>query len=99
MNQKTNKSIASGALAILGNIIYLALTAHSLLAAPTDGTNIPYRGKYITGYQNNSIFKHDLATPYGNIESFQNYYTLSYGVFDWLTLDGKVGLGDLSLIL
>ena len=96
MNQKTNKSIASGALAILGNIICLALTAHSLLAAPTDGTNIPYKGKYITGYQNNSIFKHDLATPYGNIESFQNYYTLSYGVFDWLTLDGKVGLGDLT---
>ncbi|MFA5085071.1 MAG: hypothetical protein WC482_01750 [Candidatus Omnitrophota bacterium] len=79
---------------VYGLAAVVLFTASSLSAAPTDGTNIPYRGKYITGYQNNSIFKHDLAHSYGNVRSIQNYYTLSYGVFDWLTLDGKIGFGN-----
>ena len=79
---------------VYGPVVVTLFTAYSLFAAPTDGTNIPYKGKYITGYQNNSIFKHDLAGSYGNVRSLQNYYTLSYGVFDWLTLDGKIGFGD-----
>jgi len=94
MSSRIEKIITRQALVISGAIICLALTASPLLAAPTDGTNIPYKGKYITGYQNNSIFKHDLANPYGSIKSFQNYYTLSYGVCDWLTLDGKIGFGN-----
>lgn len=81
---------------VYGLLVLLLFTAYPpLSAAPTDGTNIPYKGKYITGYQNNSIFKHDLAGSYGNVRSLQNYYTLSYGVFDWLTLDGKIGFGNL----
>lgn len=75
--------------------ISLLLSCWLSYAAPTDGTNIPYKGKYITGYQNNSIFKHDLSDSYGNVRSDQNYYTLSYGVFNWLTLDGKIGFGNL----
>ena len=62
---------------VYGVIVVILFTAYSLFAAPTDGTNIPYKGKYITGYQNNSIFKHDLGDSYGNVRSLQNYYTLS----------------------
>ena len=80
---------------VYGFAIFLLLVSYSLYAAPTDGTNIPYKGKYITGYQNNTILKHDLADSYGNVRSLQNYYTLSYGVFDWLALDGKIGFGNL----
>jgi len=79
---------------VYGLVAAILFAAYSLFAAPTDGTNIPYKGKYITGYQNNSIFKHSLAHHYGNVRSIQNYYTLSYGVFDWLTLDGKIGFGN-----
>ncbi|MDP3791880.1 MAG: hypothetical protein Q8R38_07550 [Candidatus Omnitrophota bacterium] len=79
---------------VYGVIILFLLCSINIHAAPTDGTNIPYKGKYITGYQNNSVFKHDLSNSYGNIKSLQNYYTLSYGVFDWLTLDGKIGFGN-----
>jgi hypothetical protein len=75
-------------------VILLVLYPIGLYAAPTDGTNIPYKGEYRTGYQNNTITKHDLANNYGNIRSSQNYYTLSYGVFNWLTLDGKIGFGN-----
>lgn len=80
---------------IYGIIVTLLLATYSLYAAPTDGTNIPYKGEYRTGYQSNAIFKHDLASNYGNVRSIQNYYTLSFGVFDWLTLDGKIGFGNL----
>lgn len=79
---------------VYGPLVLLLLSAYSLFAAPTDGTNIPYKGKYLTGYQNNIIFKHDLAGHYGNVRSDQHYYTLAYGVFDWLTLDGKIGFGN-----
>lgn len=80
---------------VYGATLLALLIPCTLHSAPTDGTNIPYKGKYVTGYQNNSIFKHDLADSYGNVRSLQNYYTLSYGVFDWLTLDGKIGFGNL----
>lgn len=79
---------------VYGITVISLLVSYSIYAAPTDGTNIPYKGKYITGYQNNSIFKHDLSDSYGNVRSLQNFYTLSYGVFDWLTLDGKIGFGN-----
>lgn len=79
---------------ILAFAVLLSLSAIKIYAAPTDGTSMPYKGKYITGYQNNTIFKHDLADSYGNVKSDQHYYTLSYGVFDWLSLDGKIGFGN-----
>lgn len=79
---------------ILAFAVLLSLFTIKTHAAPTDGTIMPYKGKYITGYQNNAIFKHDLADPYGNVKSDQHYYTLSYGVFDWLSLDGKIGFGN-----
>lgn len=79
---------------VYGIIILFLLSSLETYAAPTDGTNMPYKGKYLTGYQNNFIFRHDLAGTYGNIESNQNYYTLSYGVFNWLVLDGKIGFGN-----
>lgn len=74
--------------------ILLLLPPLRIYAAPTDGTDMPYKGKYITGYQNNAIFKHDLGDYYGNIKSIQHFYALSYGVSDWLSLDGKIGFGD-----
>ncbi len=74
--------------------ILLLLPPLRTYAAPTDGTDMPYKGKYITGYQNNAIFKHDLGDSYGNIKSIQHFYTLSYGVSDWLSLDGKIGFGN-----
>lgn len=80
---------------VYGIITVLLLTTYSLYAAPTYGTKMPYKGKYATGYQNNHIFKHDLGNSYGNIKSDQHFYDISYGVYDWLTVDGKIGFGNL----
>lgn len=77
-------------------IVFMLSVSCPLYAAPTYGTDMPYKGKYITGYQNNHIFKHDLGDSYGNVKSDQHFYELSYGVFDWLTLDGKIGFGNVK---
>jgi len=55
-------------LKVYGLIIIVLFAAHSIFAAPTDGTNIPYKGKYITGYQNNSIFKMESLTGSHSME-------------------------------
>ncbi len=81
--------------AIFGTILFFLLASYKIYAAPTYGTNMPYKGRFATGYQNNVIFKHDLSNSYGNIRSNQHFYDISYGVFDWLTVDGKIGFGNL----
>lgn len=69
--------------------------AHPAGAAPTYGTHMPKKGGTFIGYQDNLVFKHDLNDSYGNIKSEQHFLDLSYGVYDWLTVDGKAGLGNL----
>lgn len=92
--RKSDMLIAKKWIALSVIVLSLVMGADIVIAAPTDGTDIPYKNKFVTGFQNNSIFRHDLASPYGKVVSYQDYYTLSYGVFDWLTLDGKVGMGN-----
>ncbi len=63
-------------------------------AAPAYGTDMPAKGKIRAGYQANIVLKHELKEGYGKISSGQHYLDVSYGVLDWLTLDGKAGIGD-----
>lgn len=65
-----------------------------LYAAPTYGPNMPEKGKIVMGYQNNIVFKHLLDDSYGKIKSTQDFLDLSYGVYDWFSFDGKLGVGD-----
>jgi len=68
--------------------------ASRLDAAPTYGPDMPKDGKITMGYQNNIIFKHRLSDSYGKIKSTQHFLDLSYGVYDWFSFDGKLGVGD-----
>ena len=71
------------------------MVSQNALAAPTCGTETPREGAASVGYETNIIFKHDLGDSHGNIKSAQHFYILSYGVFDWLSFDGRMGAGDL----
>jgi hypothetical protein len=57
---------------------------------------MPKKGKITMGYQSNIVFKHRLDDSYGKIKSTQHFLDLSYGVFDWLSFDGKLGAGDIT---
>jgi hypothetical protein len=65
-------------------------------AAPCYGTRMPQQKKIFAGIQAYSVFKRTLEKDYGKIRSLQNFFLLSYGIFDWLSLDLKGGAGNIK---
>jgi hypothetical protein len=82
--------------AVLLLIENYAVQATILYAAPCYGTNMPAKGKLSVGAQVHSIENRKLSDDYGKVASTQYFYTMSYGVFDWFSLDGKIGVGDVT---
>ncbi len=80
---------------ILGIILALSLTS-PLSAAPCYGTKMPGQKKIFLGLQNHTILKRYLQDDYGKLRSSQYFLLLSYGLFDWLSLDLKGGVGNIK---
>lgn len=74
--------------------IFFGFITH-LYAAPCYGTNMPQRNKFSARLEYNNIFKRYLADGFGKMRSQQEFYGMSYGVFDWLSIDLKAGTGDI----
>ena len=68
--------------------------AGELCAAPSNGSRLPPKGSREMGYEYNVMFRRALDRSYGNLASQNHFYTISFGIFDWLCLDGKIGFGD-----
>ncbi|HDN85755.1 MAG: hypothetical protein DRP68_02020 [Candidatus Omnitrophota bacterium] len=64
-----------------------------VFSAPCYGTYLPKRNKFLLGIQTHAVFKRYLKDTYGKLRSLQHFLLLSYGVFDWLSLDLKGGTG------
>jgi hypothetical protein len=79
-------------------IILSFVFCHSsfVYAAPCYGTNMPNSGKWNVGAQTHIITNRELKNSYGKVSSRQYFYMMSYGVFRWLSLDGKIGVGDVT---
>jgi hypothetical protein len=79
-----------------------AVTAFLLLmptlsyAMPTDGPVLPSRGKWKIGAQANFLLEKQMKRPKGDVESEQYFSTLSYAPFDWLSLDFRLGAGNIK---
>ena len=74
--------------------LFLALSwASSLEAAPCYGTRMPAKHKFSVGLQNHTLLKRYLEDNRGKVRSLQNLLLLSYGVYDWLSIDLKGGAG------
>ena len=57
---------------------------------------MPAQGKFVIGGQTYHVAKRNLeGLDNGDIRSTQHFVLLSYGVFDWLTIDLKGGAGDI----
>jgi hypothetical protein len=54
---------------------------------------MPGEKEIFVGFQTHSIFKRYLKDNQGTLRSWQNFFLLSYGVFDWLCIDLKGGGG------
>jgi len=72
-------------------------SAGKTFAAPTNGVRMPPQGRVEAGYEYNQmssrLLRHD---TYGRIATRDHFATLSVGLFDWLTIDGKAGNGDVT---
>lgn len=83
------------------SFIFALLTVHCTLytkcyASPCYGTTMPERNKFFMGLQTHAIFKRYLENEMGKIRSTQHFLLLSYGAFDWLSIDLKVGTGNIK---
>lgn len=67
-----------------------------IYAAPTYGPKMPKQKHFFVGLQTYSVLKRPLEQDYGKIRSLQNFFLISYGVFDWFSLDLKGGAGDIK---
>ncbi len=66
-------------------------------AAPCYGTKMPEKFKFFAGAQYYNIFNRYLEhADNGKMRSQQEFVLLSFGVFDWLSIDLKGGAGDIK---
>lgn len=71
------------------------LSSGNLLAAPCYGTHMPKKKKIFTGLEYNFIFEQELNNQQGRIKNPDQFLMLSYGLFDWLSIDLKGGSGKI----
>ena len=77
-------------------VFILFLIVGSAYSAPAYGTKMPQANEYFTGIQTHLLFDRSLEAEYGKLRSTQEFLQVSYGLFDWLTIDLKIGVGNLK---
>lgn len=84
--------------ALITFLTVASVLAHleDLSAAPSNGTRLPPSRQVELGYEYNYMFKRPLDRSFGDLSTQDHFYTVSFGAFDWLSLDGKIGLGDMT---
>ena len=65
-------------------------------ATPSGGATFPPQGKIEAGYEYNVMFDRSLRESHGSLKTQDHFFTLSFGIFDWLSLDGKIGIGGIT---
>jgi hypothetical protein len=65
-------------------------------ATPCYGTKMPEKNKLFAGFESYSLFKRYLEDSHGKLRSQQQFYMMSYGIFDWLSVDLKAGGGNIK---
>lgn len=77
---------------LLSIILTLCIISYAY-AAPCYGTKLPQKKQFFIGAESYSILKRYLKDDFGKLRSQQEFFLLSYGVLDWLSLDLKGGAG------
>ncbi len=83
------------------SVFLMLFTVHCSLyticyAAPCYGTKMPEKNKLFAGFESYSLFKRYLKDSHGKLRSQQEFYIMSYGIFDWLSVDLKAGGGNIK---
>lgn len=76
-------------------VLFLAFSASPVSAIPSFGTLMPTAGEGIGGGRADFIFDRDFD-EYEDAKAGGYYYQASYGLTDWFSLDGMIGLGSVT---
>jgi hypothetical protein len=55
---------------------------------------MPKRSQGFIGFESNLVFEREMKKGLGGAGSNQYFYNTSYGLYDWFSFDGKLGMGD-----
>jgi len=70
--------------------------ATELYAAPCYGTKLPEKHRFFANLEYYSLYNRYLEQGSGKMRSQQEFYGMSFGVFDWLSIDLKAGAGNIK---
>ncbi|MDD4956316.1 MAG: hypothetical protein PHH49_05920 [Candidatus Omnitrophica bacterium] len=76
-------------------LISLAFFPATTEACPSNGSHLVPKGRAEAGIEYNIMYRRDIERSYGELRTQDLFYTVSLGIFDWLALDGKIGIGDI----
>lgn len=65
-------------------------------AAPAYGTHMPKERRWTWGLEGDFIIDRNLDNDQGGVTVNKYFLTGSYGIFSWLSFDGKIGIGDVE---
>ena len=72
------------------------MSAGCAYAVPVKGPYFLRQGEREIGAEVNIIYRRDIEDISTTIGSSQYFYCMSYGLFDWLNIEGKFGSGDIK---
>ena len=75
-------------------IILTMLYSGVSYAAPCYGAHTPKERQWIWGLEGDFLLDRDLKDNHGGTSGNRYFLTGSYGVFNWICFDGKIGAGD-----
>lgn len=67
----------------------------NLLSAPCYGTHMPAKKNWFAGVEYNFVIERKFQNNQGRVKNPDQFIMLSYGIFDWLSIDLKGGTGKL----
>lgn len=77
-------------------VVFLICALDFSYAAPCYGTRMPQQKKFFTGLESYTVLKRYQEKGYGRLRSMQYFVLVSYGAYDWLSIDLKGGTGDIK---
>jgi len=78
---------------VLAALLFCTVLPYRSQSAPCYGTKTLSEKQLIMGYQTYHLTDRDLEGRWGRVRSLEHFFLLSYGLFDWLTVDLKGGTG------
>lgn len=80
---------------LIGLIVFFA-DINYIFGAPVYGGNMPSSKRWDIGLQGNAVPEHRMRGEQGEMRGRNYFFIASYGIWEWLCFDGKIGLGDIT---